>query len=75
MTKEILNVTDLSVYTGFSKSHIYKLTHGRKIPFYCPGGKMVFFKKDEVDIWLLKNRKSTADEIENQAQKYSLTRK
>lgn len=73
MTKEILNVTDLSHYTGFSKSHIYKLTHGRKIPFYCPGGKMVFFKKDEVDNWLLKNRRATSAELESKA--YSLNRK
>jgi excisionase family DNA binding protein len=65
--KEILTLNELSIYTGFSKSHIYKLTHNNKIPHYKPGGKCCFFLLDEVKNWILTNRVSTKTELEIQA--------
>lgn len=38
LKKEILNPSELSQYTGLSKSYIYKLTHLREIPYYCSRG-------------------------------------
>ncbi|NTU73212.1 helix-turn-helix domain-containing protein [Candidatus Roizmanbacteria bacterium] len=68
--KDILNMDDLSVYTGFSKDYLYKLTSGKSIPYYKPEGKMIFFKKTEVDAWLLRNRHATVEEIDMQAATY-----
>lgn len=56
--KEVLSVKDLSVYTGLSKSTIYKLTFDRLIPHYKPGGKLIFFNRKEIDAWLQSNRVS-----------------
>lgn len=73
--KEILTLDELALYTGFSKSHIYKLTHQNLIPHYKPGGKNCFFQLDEVKEWLLSNRVSTRQEIERQASAYMLNHK
>lgn len=74
MTKEILSVQEFSDYSGLSTSHIYKLTHGRKIAFYRPTGKVIFFKKSEIDNFLLQNRQMTKLEIEAKANEFSLNR-
>lgn len=56
MEKIMLSVDDLIAYTGFSRSHVYKLTSGAKIPHYKPGKKLIFFRKDEIDQWLQGNK-------------------
>jgi prophage regulatory protein len=70
MEKTIMNLTDLSVYTGISKSYLYKLTHLGKIPFSKPFGKLIFFEKSSVDSWLLSNKHTTSTEMDIQASTY-----
>lgn len=53
--KTVLNFTDFCTYVGISKSHGYKLTSTREVPHFCPNGKTLFFSKDEIDQWLLRN--------------------
>lgn len=62
--KTILNVDELSEYTGFKKSYIYKLVHQNLIPFSKPNGKVLFFEKVKIDHWLLQNSSSSKSEIE-----------
>jgi excisionase family DNA binding protein len=64
-SKEILNLTEASAYAGISKSYMYKLTSSRQIPFYRPATKLIFFKRTELDAWLLQNRLSTTTEMSN----------
>ena len=54
--KHVLNINELSDYTGYSKSYIYKLTSRNAIPYFKPSGKSVFFDRMEIDVWLLKNK-------------------
>ena len=68
LQKKTFNVSDLAEYTGFSRSYIYKLTHRREIPYYCPSGKLIFFKRSEIDTWLLRNKRKSKEEIEKEAQ-------
>lgn len=65
--KEILNVEELSDYTGFTKSHIYKLVHKSQIPYSKPGGKVLFFERKKIDFWLLQNSFKSTFEIEEEA--------
>jgi predicted DNA-binding transcriptional regulator AlpA len=53
--KTVLNFTDFCIYVGISKSHGYKLTSTREVPHFCPNGKTLFFSKEEIDQWLLRN--------------------
>ncbi len=73
--KKVLTLDEVSVYTGLSKSHLYKLTSTNKIPFYKPQGKYIYFQKDELDSWLLSNRNKTIDEIEIEAANYVINSK
>jgi excisionase family DNA binding protein len=65
--KTVLNFEEVAVYTGLSKSYLYKLTCSGGIPCYKPQGKHIYFNKAEIDQWLLQNRKATTKELDNQA--------
>lgn len=65
--KEILTIDEVSLYTGYEKSYIYKLTSMNKIPYYKPGGKNIFFKLDEINKWLTLNPVKTRLQIEDEA--------
>lgn len=65
--KTVLNFDEVAAYTGLSKSYLYKLTSTGGIPCYKPQGKQIYFNKKEIDNWLLKNRKATTDELDEQA--------
>jgi excisionase family DNA binding protein len=67
-----LNIDQLSIYTGFSKAYLYKLTHLSKIPFYKPNGGKILFSKVEIEQWIADSRYSTKAEIEQNALIYSL---
>lgn len=61
--KDFLSLEEASLYTGFSKSWLYQLCHRRAIPYYKPGGKKTFFKKSDLDNWMMRNRLTSLDEI------------
>ena len=50
--KNVLNIDDVAFLTGFSRSHIYKLTSEKKIPHYKHNGKQIYFDRKEVEDWL-----------------------
>ena len=74
-SKEVLTFDEASQFTGLSKSYLYKLTSGQKIPHYKPAGKMCYFNREELQQWLMQNRVSTRDEIVGKAQNYCMTNK
>ena len=65
--KNVLSFDDVKLLTNLSGSSLYKLTCGRLIPYYKPGGKMIYFDRIEVEDWMRKNRIATVDEIEQVA--------
>lgn len=72
--KETLSIDELAEYTGWKKSHIYRMTSQRVIPFYKPMGGNLFFKRSEIDEWLTRNRQATAEEISSKATTMLMTR-
>lgn len=72
-SKEVLNLEDVSQYTGFSKQTLYNLVHKKEIPHYKPTGGKLFFVKAELLSFLKKNRVSSNEEISRKATKHSLT--
>ena len=65
--KTVLKLDEVILLTGLSKSYLYKLTSTGGIPCYKPQGKHIYFKKTEVEDWLLQNRKATIIEIDEMA--------
>jgi excisionase family DNA binding protein len=54
-------------YTGLSKSYLYKLTCKREIPHFKPNGKMLYFTRQDLDNWLLRNRVESNEAIDQKA--------
>lgn len=71
-TKEVLTTDEAASYMGVSKAYLYKLTMGRKIPHYKPMGKMCFFNRKEIEMWLQANRVATDEELSQDAQAYCI---
>jgi len=72
--KTVLNFDEVAVYTGLSKSHLYKLTSTGGIPCYKPTGKKIYFDKEEIDEWLLRGKKLSQDEIDDKAEAHLMRR-
>ena len=72
-TKEVLTTEEAAMYLGVSKSCLYKWTMSRAIPHYkSPTGKMCFFNRKELEIWMQSNRVATDEELTQQAQSYNI---
>jgi excisionase family DNA binding protein len=65
--KTVFTFDEVAVYTGLSKSYLYKLTCSGQIPHSKPNGKQIYFEKKEIDNWLLRNPIKTAQQIEGEA--------
>ena len=73
-TKTVLTFDEACEYTGYSRNYLYKLTAPKsvvKIPHYKPNNKSIFFKKEELDNWLLQNKSKSTYEIEQEALRYT----
>ena len=67
--KPILNIDEVSEFTGISKSTIYKLTSNREIPHYKKAKHLVF-DREEVLNWIKSNKIYTNKDIEKEASNY-----
>ena len=65
--KNILNFSEVKLYTNLSKSYLYQLTSTGGIPCYQPSGKHLYFKREEIEKWLLRNRRATNIELDELA--------
>lgn len=75
LQKTVLNFNEACKYLDVSPSHLYKLTSTKQIPHFCPQGKKLYFKREELDNWLQRNRQSASDEIEQSASDYVIRNK
>lgn len=75
LQKTVLNLSEAAKYLDISESHLYKLTSTRQIPHFCPQGKKLYFRREELDQWLQRNRQSSSDEIDREATNYLIRNK
>ena len=64
--KEMLSVEDLSLLIGMKPSYIHKLVQQKRLPYYKPFGKQIFFKKSEITQLLQDKRVPSVAELVNQ---------
>ena len=62
-SKEILNLDEAATHLQVSRSYLYKLTSAKEITHYKPSGKLIYFKKSDLDAWLLRNRELSFIEV------------
>ena len=60
MEPEFIDINDLSRYLAIKPSRLYALVEAREIPHYKIG-RLVRFKKPEIDLWMQSNKKECAD--------------
>jgi excisionase family DNA binding protein len=65
--KAALSFDEAVQYMNVSPSQLYKLTCKRIIPAFKPGGKLLFFKRADLDNWMLSKRRKTDKEIKSEA--------
>ena len=63
--KDVLTLEEASLYTGISRSTLYKLTSAHEIPYYKPHGKLILFERMELLAWVRANRIPAKDESED----------
>ena len=68
-SKPILNIEEVSVFTGISKSTLYKLTSTRDIPHYKKSKHLVF-DRQEITEWMKSNPIPTKEDIDKAASTY-----
>jgi excisionase family DNA binding protein len=67
LQKTTLNFNEACKYLDVSPSHLYKLTSTKQVPHFCPQGKKLYFRRDELDTWLQRNRQSATDDAVHDA--------
>jgi len=72
LKKEVLNFNETALYLEVSHSHLYKLTSTGAIPAYKPNGKKLYFNRQELDEWLLSNKQTSTDEIQQKADEFQM---
>lgn len=70
--KDVMTVADVAIYLNISESRLRHMVSERLIPFYKRGNS-VFFKKSEIEDWMLQERIPTRQELSSQASRYILT--
>jgi len=63
-----LNIEELGELIGYKKTSIYGLVQRNKIPYHKKG--KLFFLKSEIMQWLKNGKKTTAKDIQRQADEY-----
>lgn len=69
-SKEVLTLEECAMFANLSENYLYNLTSQKKIKYYKPRGGKIYFKKSEVQEWLLKGQKMTEEEISSKADAY-----
>ena len=69
--KRVLTIPEASKYSGISEGYLYKLVSARKITHSKPGGKCVYFDIDDLNDYLLSNKKLAPAYLSKVAMSYT----
>ena len=68
--KNILCFKEALIYLDISKSFLYKLTHRKAINFTKPNNGKLYFKREDLDNWMLQNMSESSSVLENRVNNY-----
>jgi excisionase family DNA binding protein len=63
--QNLLTIDTCAHYLNLKKAYIYKLVSLGKLPYYKPLGGKVYFKKSELEAFVLQNRLPAVNKGEN----------
>jgi excisionase family DNA binding protein len=70
LSKEILSLEEAAEYLQLSKSCLYKMTSSKEIPYYVPGGKRIYFRRIELENWILNSKVNSVNEFDCDLENY-----
>ena len=70
LSKEILSLDEAAQYLQLSKSCLYKMTSSKEVPYYVPGGKKIYFRRIELENWILNSKVNSVNELDFEAESY-----
>lgn len=72
--KKILTFEEGCKFLGLSKSYVYKMTSASILPFSKPNGKRIFFEREKLEKFMLRNSSDGIVEREEIAATYETTK-
>lgn len=72
-TKNIYNTEEACLFLGIKKQSLYELVRNRKIRYFkSAGGKLTYFRRSDLEKWMLAVEFSTQEEIHDKVLLQSL---
>ncbi|NGF75787.1 helix-turn-helix domain-containing protein [Fluviicola sp. SGL-29] len=68
--KQVLSFKEATLYLGISSSSLYKKTSARTINFSKPNNGKIYFKKSDLDAWMLSNEHKSIESFEHEISNY-----
>ena len=72
--KKILSFKEGCEFLGYAPSYVYKMTCLNILPFSKPNGKKIFFEREKLEAWMLRNASDGIAEREINAATYENTK-
>ncbi len=60
---EFYSLEEACSYLKISKPSMYKLTSKKEITYYTPGGKKIYFQKQDLDTWILAGKVASSQDF------------
>jgi excisionase family DNA binding protein len=67
-TNKPMTAETAAAFLGFKKGYLYKLVAMNKIAYYRPGGKILFFKQEDLEKYVYQNRIASRYELREKAE-------
>lgn len=72
-TKNVLNIDEASIVLGVTIRTLRKMVAEHTIPIYKPNQRTLYFKKSDLEDWMLQNRVKPQSEIDAEVEAYCIT--
>lgn len=71
-TKNVLNIDEASIVLGVTIRTLRKMVAEHTIPIYKPNQRSLYFKKSDLEDWMLQNRVKPQSEIDSEVEAYCI---
>jgi len=73
--KSVLNINEAAFILGMQPRTVRKMVLQHTVPVYKPNRSVLYFKKSDLEDWMLRNRIASNEEMESEAEAYCETNK
>ena len=71
--KNVLNIKEAAIILGMTVRGVRENVRKHILPCYKPNINLLYFKKSELEDWMMQNRSKSMAEIESEAAAYCVT--